>query len=244
MRSPVSVPNLKKKLIQENLVTAERFEELVAEAERKNQNLVDVLVSQRVIDSYYVNNFIAAALGVELADLSVRPIDKETVQSLPEEIARQRQVIIFNREPGGAFDAAMADPSDLETITFLTQYLKAKIKPFLATAEDLNRGFSIYGFQSARDAKKDIEEQIQASLRAEKKTVEEAAADLPIVAIVDNLLSYAISSRASDIHLEILEDETMIRYRVDGILYEIMRIPKSIHAALVARIKLLGGLKL
>jgi len=244
MRSPVSAPQLKKKLIQEGLITPERFEELVAEADRKNQNLTDVLVSQRVIDPYYVNNFIANTLGVELADLSVREMNKEIVQTLPEEIARQRQAIIFNREVTGDYDVAMLDPSDLETIGFLTQYLKTKVKPFLATPDDLNRGFAVYGFQTAHDAKREIEEQIQESLRVQSKTAEEAAAELPIVAIVDNLLSYAISSRASDIHLEILEDATMVRYRVDGILYEIMRIPKAIHGALVARIKLLSGQKI
>ncbi len=114
----------------------------------------------------------------------------------------------------------------------------------MATQEDLNRGFAIYGLQSAQNFKKIIEEQIQASLISQSKTIEEAAAQLPIVAIVDNLLSYAVASRASDIHIEILEDATLIRYRVDGILYEIMRIPKAIHPAVVARLKLLAALKI
>jgi type II secretory ATPase GspE/PulE/Tfp pilus assembly ATPase PilB-like protein len=108
----------------------------------------------------------------------------------------------------------------------------------------LNRGFSIYGSQTAGDFKKIIDENVQESLRNRTKSAEEAAADLPIVAIVDNLLSYAISSRASDIHIEALEEDTLIRYRVDGILYEMMRIPKSVHPAITARLKLLSGLKI
>ncbi|MBI4094559.1 MAG: type II/IV secretion system protein, partial [Candidatus Liptonbacteria bacterium] len=119
-----------------------------------------------------------------------------------------------------------------------------KVNPFLAAAEDLNRGFAIYGSQAAADVKREIEEQIQASLRTQKMTIEEAAAQLPIVAIVDSLLAYALSSRASDIHLEILEDATLVRYRIDGILHEIMRMPRAIHPALVARVKLLSGLKI
>ncbi|RMD63322.1 type II/IV secretion system protein, partial [Candidatus Parcubacteria bacterium] len=122
--------------------------------------------------------------------------------------------------------------------------LKGKVKPFLATQSDLNVGFAIYGMRSTEDFKRIIEEQIQASLASETKTIEEAAALLPIVAIVDNLLSYAMARRASDIHLEILEQETLVRYRIDGILQEIMRMPKAIHPALVARIKLLAGLKI
>ena len=72
----------------------------------------------------------------------------------------------------------------------------------------------------------------------------DVASQLPVVGIVDNILSYAMASRASDIHIEILEDATFIRYRIDGILYEVMSITKAIHPAIVARIKLLAGLKI
>ena len=118
------------------------------------------------------------------------------------------------------------------------------MKPFLATGEDLNRGFSVYGYELGQDFKKLIEENIKASLASHSKSAEEAASELPIVGIVDNILSYAIASRASDIHIEILEDAIFIRYRIDGILYEIMNVAKAVHPAIVARIKLLGGLKI
>ncbi len=244
MHLPIPPAQLKKRLVQENLITPDRFDLLIEEADRKNQNLIDILVSEKIADNNYLNGLLAAALGVEMANLSARRPDEEVLKLLGEEIARQRQVIIFAREPDGALDAAMLDPSDLETIEFLKQHLRAKIKPFLATNDDLQLGFSVYGSKSTGDFKKNIEDNVQASLRSQTKSVEEAAADLPIVAIVDNLLSYAISLRTSDIHLEILEDVTMMRYRVDGILYEIMRIPKAVHSALVARVKILSGLKI
>jgi type IV pilus assembly protein PilB len=244
MRLPIPPQQLKEKLIQDNLIAPERFDALMAEAERKDQNLIDLLVSEGIADIPYLNSFVAASLGVELANLSRRPIDEQALKLLSEEIARQRRVIVFNREADGALDVAAADPSDLETIEFLKQHLKAKIRPFYATPEDLQRGFSVYGLESAGDFKKIIEENIQASLRSQTKSAAEAAAELPIVAIVDNLLSYAESLRASDIHLEILEETTMVRYRIDGVLYEMMRIPKTVHPALVARIKILGGLKI
>jgi len=237
-------PQLKKALVAEGLITDERFDELLNEAERKNQNMLDVLVAEKVADMNYLGNVVAKALGVGRADFSQRPIDRKIVRMLDEGAARQRQVIIFDREPSGVYDAAMADPSDLGTIEFLTQHLKAKVRPFLATADDLNRGFSVYGYEAGQDFKKLIEENIMASLSRQTRTIEEAAADLPIVGIVDNLLSYAVASRASDIHIEILEDATLIRYRIDGILYEIMSVTKVIHPALVARIKILAGLKI
>ena len=244
MYLPIPASQLKEKLIQEGLIAPEKFDELVIEAERKNQNITDLLVSQKIVQANYLSGVIAEFLGVPIAKLDSRAMNKEVVKLLSEDIARQRQVIVFDREKDGSFDVAMADPSDLETIKFLSQSLGEKVNPFLATLSDLNRGFAVYGFQSAQDFKALIEKNIQESLKGRVETVEEAAALLPIVSIVDSLMSYAMSSRSSDIHLEVLEDATLVRYRIDGILFEVMRIPKAIHAALVARIKILSGLKI
>ncbi len=231
-------------LVQENLVKPERFDELLAVAERKGQNLIDVLVSERVADAQYLSTLIANTFGVELANLGARQIDESVLKMLPEQLARQRQVIIFGRDADGTYQAAMADPGNLETIEFLQQRLKGRVRPYLAIADDLNRGFSVYGFRSTEDFKRIIEANIQESLVSQAKSSEEAAADLPIVAIVDNVLSYALALRASDIHIEALEDGLLFRYRVDGILTEIARVPKAVHGAIVARMKILAGLKL
>lgn len=244
MNLPIPPNQIKRRLIEDGLITEEKFDAFFEESQRKNQNLIDILISEHIVDKNYIYNFLASYLGVELAQLDVRNIDEEIVEILPENIAREKQIIIFNKEEDGTLDVAMLNPSDLATIEFLRQKFNTSIKPFLASTEDLNRGFSIYGLSSTKDFKKIIEESIEESLRSQKKTAEEAAADLPIVAIVDNIISYASSLRASDIHIEILEDVTMIRYRIDGILYEIIRIPKVIHNAIVARIKILAGLKI
>jgi type IV pilus assembly protein PilB len=231
-------------LVQENIITSDRFDELAAVAERKGQNLIDILVSERVADAQYLSSLIANTFGVELANLGARQLDESILKVLPEQIARQRQVIIFGREADGTYQAAMADPGNLETIEFLQQRLKGRVRPYLAIGDDLNRGFSVYGFRSTEEFKRIIETNIQESLVSQAKSSEEAAADLPIVAIVDNVLSYALALRASDIHIEALEDSLLIRYRVDGILMEIARIPKAVHGAIVARMKILSGLKL
>ncbi len=244
MQLPIPIDQLKQLLVADGVVAPERFDAIATEADRKNQSILDVLVADRVVASDYLNNLIAEALGVPRANLAMESLDREAVNALPEDVARSRQVILFAREADGTYDAAMTDPSDLATREFLEERLKAKIRPFLATHEDLNRGFSVYGYELGQDFKKLIDDNIRASLVAGAKDAKEAAADLPIIAIVDNVLSYALASRASDIHIEILEDATYIRYRIDGILYEIMSIPKDIHPAIVARIKLLAGLKL
>lgn len=244
MKLPLSPDQLKKLLVDQNLITAERFDELYEEAERKSQSVIDIMVSEKIVERNYLDDLIAKLLGVPRADFSLYKIDKDMVKLLTEDMARQRQAIIFNKEQDGTYDVAMIDPSDLETREFLSQRLKAKIKPFLASKEDLDRGFSVYGYELGQEFKKVIEENVRASLTSQSKGAKEGAADLPIVGIVDNILSYALASRASDIHIEILEESTFIRYRIDGILYQIMDITKAVHPGIVARLKLLAGLKI
>lgn len=231
-------------LVDENLIAGERFDTLLADAERKNQSIVDVLISEKVADANYLIGLISKALGVPRVDFNNQKLDSDVVKSLPEDVARARQVILFQKENDNTYDAAMVDPSDLETIEFLGQRLKAHIKPFLATSEDLNRGFSVYGYALEQNFKKIIDDNVKASLVSGTKDAAAAASDLPVVGIVDNILSYALASRASDIHIEILDDALFIRYRIDGILYEVLSVAKEVHPAIAARLKLLAGLKL
>ena len=244
MRLPIAAPEIKKLVVGEGLITAEKFDELLTDADRKNQSIIDVLVSGGYTTSDYLMDLVARELGVPRVDFSRVKVDPAIVKLIPEEIARKRQAIAFAREADGSYDVAMLDPADLETVAFLGQRLAAKVKPMLATGQDLNRGFSVYGYELGQSFKKLVEENVRASLEAQMKSAKEAASELPIVGIVDNILSYAMASRASDIHIEILEDAVFIRYRIDGILYEIMSIAKVVHPAIVARLKLLAGLKI
>ncbi|TRZ64690.1 MAG: type II/IV secretion system protein [Spirochaetia bacterium] len=242
----LQIPNqkLKEILIKEDLISAENFDKLAVESKRMGQNMADVLISQGVIKPNYFYTLVAKYVGVELVNLGGQAIEEKTLRKLSEDLARQKRALIFKEESDGTLSVAMEDPSDLATIEFLEKNLKVKIKPFLVTSDDLNRGFAFYGRHLTEDFKQIIEENIQASLRKKIGDVKEAAKDVPIVAIIDNILSYAISLQASDIHIEILESLILIRYRIDGVLHEIIRMPKEVHPAIVARIKLLGDLKI
>lgn len=244
----LQIPPLKLKdfLVKDGLIKPQEFDDLSNEANRMGQELADVLISKGFVSEDYFYNLVARYLGVEMANLAGRQINEEIFKKISEDLARQKKAVIFNRENDGTLDVAMEDPSDLATIKFLENRLKAKIKPFLALPGDLDKGFAFYGRRQAEDFKKIIEENIAIGLRNKIgiESSEKAAQDIPIVAIVDNLILYAASSEASDIHIEILENEILVRYRIDGALYEIIKMSKEIHPAVVARIKLLAGLKI
>lgn len=231
-------------LMNAGILDAPTFESLSTEAERKRQNIVDLVISQGLITSDYYYTLLARTLGYERVNLGTTKIDEEVMHRIPEDIARLRKIIVFLKDEEGTYHVAMEDPTDLETIDYLTLKLKGKIKVFFASEEDLNRGFILYQKKLTQDFKKIIDDSVRESLKLKgNKDLKEAAQDIPIVAIVDNLLEYAVSSRASDIHFEALDDVILVRFRVDGVLHEIIRMPKEIRPAVTARIKILSALR-
>lgn len=240
----IPVQKLKEIVINEGLITSDAFDAIVAEAQRLNQKVEDILVSRGIISVDYFYALLSRHIGIELANLNAAPIDETVLSLVSLDLARQKGVVAFKRETDGTIDVAMEDPSDLKTIEFLERYLKVRVKPFLARPGDLEKGFAIYNRALSQDFKRTIEENIKKSLEVKGDKIEEVAAALPIVAIVDNFLSYAMSAHASDIHIEMLESSVLVRFRIDGILHEVTRIPKDVELPIVARIKLLAGLKI
>ncbi|OGM94685.1 hypothetical protein A2524_02165 [Candidatus Wolfebacteria bacterium RIFOXYD12_FULL_48_21] len=240
----IPVQKLKELIVSEGLITPEIFDSIVQESQRLNQKVEDILVSRGIISSDYFYALLSRHIGIELANLSTIPIDEAVLALVSLDLARQKGVVAFRREADGSIAVAMEDPSDLKTIEFLERHLKVRVKPFLAKSGDLEKGFAIYNRALSQDFKRTIEENIKKSLEVKGDKVEDVAAALPIVAIVDNFLSYALSAHASDIHIEMLETSVLVRFRIDGILHEVTRIPKDVELPIVARIKLLAGLKI
>ncbi|MEK7612476.1 MAG: GspE/PulE family protein [Patescibacteria group bacterium] len=237
----------KKLLLQDNLVTEEKFQVALQDSRRMNRGVASILLEQNAITEEYYYGIAARFYGIELANFEKgRKIDDNVLKLLPEDVARQKGIILFGREQDGALQVAMLDPNDLVAIEFLTNRFKSKIKPFLATQDDFNRGLTFYAETITENFRKTIDDNIQASMRARigEKEAQEAATDLPVVQLTDNLVSYAMAVRASDVHLEVLENDILVRFRIDGILREVMRMPREVHAAIAARFKLLSGMKL
>lgn len=240
----VSPDKLKKILAEAGVVNANAFDLVQLEAERRKQNPIDIFVSRGIVNKDYLYLLLAKAFNVERVSLGAIEVNEDVMNLIPEDVAREKRVIIFSRNDDGSFNVAMEDPVNLDAVNFLSLRLGAPIKPFLATEDDLDKGYALYGRRRAEDFKKIIEVSVKESLRFKAKGIKEAAAEVPIVELVDNLIAYAISSRASDIHFEILDDTFLVRFRVDGILHEIIRMPKEIHPAVVARIKILSGMRI
>ena len=237
------IDTLKTLLLNTGLLSEKDFSNALKESQRTEKNIVDILISRGFITRDYYAEMLADYLKVSRIKLIGSQIPKDILSLIPEEIARTKNAAVFSKE-NNSLKVALLDPMNLETLEFLEKYTGYFIKPHLALEEDLQSVFAQYGQAVSTDFQKTIQESIQASLKLRSVEAKKAATEFPIVSLTDNLISYAASLRGTDIHIEALADEILIRFRVDGILREIIRLAKEIHPAIVARIKILSGLQI
>ncbi|MEK7146935.1 MAG: GspE/PulE family protein, partial [Patescibacteria group bacterium] len=169
----------------------------------------------------------------------------ETIEVLPESVARRRQVIVFGKNPEkNSFKVAMADATDIENINFLKEYLKGNIEPHIASLSDLKMGFRLYKKKSAKEFETMISERVKELGASLKQSGGNILESIPLVQLFDTIIDYAAILDASDIYFQPEEDFLKIRFRVDGLLKDIISIDKSINDGVVARAKTLSGLRI
>ena len=236
---------LKKVLIEGGFLTEKEFENYKKKAERLESDIGEILISEGVITLDYYYQLLSDYYKIPLAKSLSKKIDPKILSFIPEIVARERKAVAFDfDEKNNLLKVAMSDPTDIQTIEYLERLTGKKIEPYLETEQNLERLLSIYAEQSTVQFEEVVRKSVQAASRMKVRGLEEAAKELPIVQLLDALIYYAIFSEASDIHIEPLEKEILVRFRIEGLLREIARFPKEILDPLVARIKLLSSLKI
>ena len=237
-------------IIDAGLVKEEQFDKILKKAEKTNQRVEDVLISEGLIDQEELIKLEAYILGIPFVNLEKEMIPSEVLKIIPEPIARSHNIIAF-RKMGQDLEVAMLDPEDLRTIEFIKKKASLRILARLTTQESIRNALRQY--QKTLEAEfgdiikkeaggiKSIKEE---EFSEEKEDLRKVAEELPVIRIVDTLLKHAILQRSSDIHIEPTEKEVIVRYRIDGILHDAMLLPRVASFGIVARIKVLSNLKL
>ncbi len=246
----VSEAELKEFIIDSGLVARKDIDAADAEAKTRGQSLGDILVSRGNLTEDALRRIQAYVLGIPFVNLKDHPIPADVLSLIPEPIARTHNIIAFKKE-GESLDVAMLDVEDLASIESVRKKTGLKILPRLTDTESIKHALLSYQ-KSLKDEFGDIIATESGKIRLVKESDKELsgddlkkmAEDLPIVRIVDSLLRHAIAQGASDVHIEPLEDQVLVRYRIDGILHDAMTLPKAAAAGIVARIKVLSNLKL
>lgn len=203
--------------------------------------LEDVLLGRRLISKEDLGNLIAKQLGIGYVNLRSISIPKDVLSTIKEDVAQERKVVPFAKN-GYVLHVAMQDPKDLDTINFIRKITGMTVIPFFAFSKDIKYGLRQYK-STLKETFKRLMDQA-AKRRGVASSLKELAQDVSIIEAVNQLMEFAVVEGASDIHIEALTDSVMIRYRIDGVLHDMIALPKDLHPAIIARVKILSSLKL
>lgn len=247
----VEESQLKAFILDAGIVSTENVKKAEEEAKKTGKTLREVLLNKGYAKEDEIKRLEAYILGIPFVDLTRETIDPAILHIIPEPIAKKNNIIAFKKR-GKELEVAMLDPDDLPTIEFIRKKEGLRILPRLTTSESIQHILKQYQKTLEAEFGEIIKKETEALSVAKEGEAEEVEAeelkklaeDLPIVRIVDTLIRHAILQSASDIHIEPIEKEVIVRYRIDGILHDAMILPKQVATGLVARIKVMSNLKL
>jgi type IV pilus assembly protein PilB len=233
-------------LLTRGAVSQEDLEKALAEQQQTKGFLGQVLLRRGVIKKRDLAEALQDQLGVPSIELSEVAISSEVATSLPENMVRSYRAVPFELD-GNVMSVAMADPLNLTAIESMRLVTGMDVRTFFAPEEDVllttNKLFDgrVAAYKAIEDTSTMGEENDEPmTVRELERMVEDA----PVVRLVDSIVQGAVTGSASDIHVEPREHGVRVRYRVDGILYDMMQIPKRLQAAVVSRIKIMAGMNI
>jgi type IV pilus assembly protein PilB len=231
-------------LLTNKKITEEQFKSLFQRSAAEKKSLKDLVLADNLISEQELSKMFGLQIGVPYAEFNAKEVPQEILKLIPEHISKQYRSIVFGQEKDTkAFLVAMEDPEDIEAVDTLQKILGTNVRTYIATRSNIAAGLDQYRQSIGSELTKVISEDEEPADQEEVKE-EDIAEDSPIAQTVNLIIEYAIRSNASDIHIEPRDQFVSVRYRVDGILKEVNRLPKKLLAALVSRIKILSNLKI
>jgi type IV pilus assembly protein PilB len=233
---------LMKLLIDEGLVAEKVLEDAEAASAKDKKPIFTYLSEHDIVDDELLTHAIAQVSGVPYVNLSNSLIDQNILSLLPEDIA-ERFMAVPLAEVQNRLAVAMIDANNVQAVDYLANRIQRPLKVFMASESGVRHVLDQYrtDLSSVDKAAEVSQAEAKADEASEVKTIVQ---DSPISQALSKILEYAVKTRASDVHIEPLENSLKIRCRVDGVLREIMQLPKSIEPALVSRVKILSNLKI
>ena len=227
-------------LLEEGIVTPEDFRRAQAVHERTGEPFTRVLVDEGIISENDLVRAIARQIGIDFVNLAEETIDPAAAALIPESLARRYAAIPIRFE-GERLVVAMADPGNVLVVDDIRAITGMPLIPRVATRTDIEQAVArLSRFDDSVADLADIlgEQDETEDLRAVEAATEEA----PVVKLVNTLISRAVNERASDIHIEPGERDLRVRFRIDGVLHEVMTTPRSVSGAVVSRMKIMADL--
>lgn len=224
-------------------LTPEQTADLTKEQEKTGKSFQQLVLSKNLVSERELTKRYGDYIGVPFVTVEKKDIPDKALKLIPEPVARQYRAIIFKIDDNGLIHLALNDPDDIQAVNFLQKELGARLKIYVATNQNILDCLELYRGDVTEELTHVIDIQKEEH-KSQEVREEDISEDSPIAQTVNLLLEYAIKSNASDIHIEPREDYVQVRYRIDGVLHEVNRLPKNVLGALVSRIKILSNLKI
>lgn len=236
-------------LIDANIITQEQLMNALEEQRKTGKRLGQVLVDLKFTDETEIAEAMSQQMKIPLAKIREAKLAPEIIELLPENIVRKNNVIPFEVDENNPniLRIAMADPLDIIAVDDISIITNMQIEIMVATPSDIAYAIEKYygNEQSAKLAESFAQERMDKNQKLKKEEEGNDEVDnSPIVLLVNKIIEQAVNERASDIHIEALEDQVRVRYRIDGAMQEVMRYPKDLQSAIVARIKIVSGMNI
>lgn len=236
-------------LVSEHALTPQQASDIKEKSVTQDKSVEAVLTETKILPEDKIAEAKARVIGVPYISLATTSFSPQAISLLPRAVVERFNLIpFFFDEKNSTISIAMANPVDLDAIEFVRQKTGMMVKAFAAAPTEVQAAIdqqyrqALVGEVGA--AIKETEEYSDKKKVIDSSQIAQLIKEAPIAKIVSTILEYAVTSRSSDIHIEPQEDRVRVRYRIDGILYDKLSLPKNVQEALVSRIKILSNLKI
>lgn len=222
-------------LLELEIISSDQLKNSFELSKNSSKSFRQSLVESGLIAENDLNKLVADQIGIPAIDLTQEKIDQEVLHTIPEIVARKQQVIAFRKDKYG-LHLAMLNPANIQIADFVGKKTGLDIQKYLVSQSDFEDALTLYSEDVEKIFKDIIDENID-------QAKENKNSEPPIIKIVDTIIKYAYQNKASDIHLEPLEENTLVRFRIDGVLHDVVKLPLELHEQIVMRIKILSKLR-
>lgn len=233
----IAATTLETMLLDYGLLTEDQIKIATERATLEETTLREAILWHNFLTDDELGRLLAEHFKVPFVNLQEHRIDEAVLHVLPEIVARKHKAVVFAIKEEG-IDVATADPRDLEFFHFLERRKGMPVRRYYATERSINETINQYQ-KAATEAFEDI---LSSNIEEAKRKLD-ADVDPPIVRMVTTLVGYAFQNKASDIHIEPRDHDALVRFRIDGVLHDIVKVPKPLHPQMVSRIKVLSQLR-
>jgi general secretion pathway protein E len=237
--------NLGQMLLESEVITQEQLKQAFEAQSKSGGRFEQILLQQRLVTPQKLAFFTSLQLGIPFVNLRKEGVKSDAIKLVPESVCRKYNVIPVD-STSDKIVIAMDDPSDIHAIEDISILTRRKVEPVLCTAQDIQEMTDL-NYRVGGEIEEQLN-QIPSRYRREgtreTRISAEAIAQAPVVRAIDLLIKQAVRDRASDIHVEPQEDKLRVRYRIDGILTEVMSLPLSVHPPMISRVKIMAGLNI